>query len=454
MALPAGAVWEIRPTGDDSNGALFYASQPSAGTDYSQQNAAQLSITDAVTVGTTTVTSVTAGFTALMVGNGINIAGTPYMIATFVNATTITVDRTIGAAIGQTAKVGGAAASPGFVSGQAVTANKVWLKAGTYTLGSVTANIATGTVASPGGSAGNPFVWEGYQTTRGDKGTKPVFSDGGLGGGGIDFFDCANAFVIVDNISLLGTGVNNALFNIRAASVRLIRCKAAGANYTYFLNFANIDVIFCEAIATGSRAGFHCQGAGTMVSCVSHGGGGHGFVVAGTDTVAFESCLAFGNTGSGFNSGAALQVAYKNCTSDNNGVDGFVMSSAGGAAGIHALNCISTNNAGKGFNCAAASGYVMLINCATYNNTGGAVSTNLTNTEGAVVLSGTPYVSAPTNYGLNATAGAGAACRAAGTPGAFPGLASTIAYPDLGAVQHQDGGGSSGILYVPNLAGV
>src|SRR5579872_553978 len=144
MAIAAGAVWEIRPGGSDVNGGLFLASQPGAGSDYSQQDAAQLSFSDVVTNGSTTVTSATGGFTAAMVGNGINIAGVCYVIATRSSTNSITVDRTIGAASGQTANVGGALGSPGYCAGQAVTGNQIWIKAGTYTLTSSSANVSGG----------------------------------------------------------------------------------------------------------------------------------------------------------------------------------------------------------------------------------------------------------------------------------------------------------------------
>ena len=61
-ALTADAAWEVRPTnGLNTNGACYDTG--GAGTDYSQQNAAQLSLTDLATsgAGVTTLTSVTGG---------------------------------------------------------------------------------------------------------------------------------------------------------------------------------------------------------------------------------------------------------------------------------------------------------------------------------------------------------------------------------------------------------
>jgi hypothetical protein len=54
---------------------------------------------------------------------------------------------------------------------------------------------------------------------------------------------------------------------------------------------------------------------------------------------------------------------------------------------------------------------------------------------GTVDLTADPFVdSVNGNYALNTTAGGGAACRNAGF-GTFTGLASTLSYPDIGAVQ-------------------
>ncbi len=69
-----------------------------------------------------------------------------------------------------------------------------------------------------------------------------------------------------------------------------------------------------------------------------------------------------------------------------------------------------------------------------------------------VTLTADPFTSS-TNLSLNATAGGGAAVKAVGFPGAFLD-GTTTGYLDGGAVQHQDSGGSAGMLFIPNLDGV
>jgi hypothetical protein len=441
MSIPAGTVWEVRTAGSDSNGGLYYAAQAGAGTDYSQQNSPQLSLTDVVTNGTTTVTSATGGFTAAMVANGINIAGVCYMIATRSDTNTITIDRTVSSASGQTGKVGGALASPGFASGQATTSNQVWIKAGTYTLTSTSANVAGGKVSSPAGGADFPFRWEGYQTTRGDKGTRPVIDGGATTG--ISLFGTGGVLAIFDNLEFTipdSTSTGLAIINTQC---RAIRCKASGVGTGISVSSAGSDfsLVFCEGANTTSTP-FSLAARGLAFGCVAHGSAVAGFT--GSNTVNYVNCLSFGNTGAGFSAGNQTIASFCNCTSYGNTGDGFVLTTASTAQMNLVYNCLAVSNGGYGFTAPSTSGKVALINCAGYNNTSGNKNALLTNVEGFVTLSADPFVSASTNFGLNSTSGGGAACRAAGLPGAFPGLASTTGYLDIGAVQHQDSGGGGG----------
>ena len=117
MAVGASTVWRIRAGGNNANGAGFDSTISGAGTDYTQQDAAQLSVTDIACSSTTTVTSATGGFTSAMIGNAIRITGGGatsgyYFITAVTDTNTITVDRTPGSVSGGTGKVGGSAASP------------------------------------------------------------------------------------------------------------------------------------------------------------------------------------------------------------------------------------------------------------------------------------------------------------------------------------------------------
>ena len=117
MALAAATVWEVRPTnGNDTNGGGFVTG--ATGTDYSQQNAkntgsADKSTTDAVGIGTTTLTSATANFGTTIVGNIIFLSGSGattgwYQVVSRTNSTTVVLDRSPGTGTGWTMNIGGA----------------------------------------------------------------------------------------------------------------------------------------------------------------------------------------------------------------------------------------------------------------------------------------------------------------------------------------------------------
>lgn len=101
MALASTIGWEIRTSGVNTNGGGFKAG--ASGTDWTQQDSAQYAVTDAVTDGTTTITSASANFGTDVVGNVLYIQGGTgaiaagwYEIITRASSTTITVDRSTG----------------------------------------------------------------------------------------------------------------------------------------------------------------------------------------------------------------------------------------------------------------------------------------------------------------------------------------------------------------------
>jgi len=105
------------------------------------------------------------------------------------------------------------------------------------------------------------------------------------------------------------------------------------------------------------------------------------------------------------------------------------------------VNNIIMNNGGYGIAqpVAQTHGDVPWIDYnAFYNNTSGARQ-NVNASPHDVTLTGDPFTNAAGNdFSLNNVAGAGAACRNAGFPGALPGLATPLGYADIGVYQHQD----------------
>ncbi len=120
MALNAAQTWYVRKSGNELNGGGWDSTIAGAGTNYADQDATQLSITDLVSTASTTVTSVAGGFTSAMVGNMLRLAsatGTPvadsagsrYLAITgFTDANTLTVDKTSGTYTLGVARIGGA----------------------------------------------------------------------------------------------------------------------------------------------------------------------------------------------------------------------------------------------------------------------------------------------------------------------------------------------------------
>ncbi len=171
MTIAADTDWELRSTGATTNGGGFYDSNPGTSVDYSQQDAAQLSLSDIATDGAGTgVSSVTGGFTAAMEGNCMYISGSGfttgwYQITAYTDTNNVTIDRSAGATqTGGTGNVGGAwllnqtDATLFFGTTNKGTYNTCYWKLATYS-GVITAAFQV---------AATYHRWEGYQTTRGD----------------------------------------------------------------------------------------------------------------------------------------------------------------------------------------------------------------------------------------------------------------------------------------------
>lgn len=168
-------------TRNTSTGCASVAS-PTGGTfgvDYSQTDTAIINgVADFNAVGaSTTLTSATAGFTPVMVGNifhqtttGTGAFGVVgwYEIATYVNATTVTLDRTPNsgtASVNTTGYVGGAGRLNGLEDTYKTmlpASSIVWIKNGTYT---ISGNAAT---TSANSTASLPSFFIGYNALRGD----------------------------------------------------------------------------------------------------------------------------------------------------------------------------------------------------------------------------------------------------------------------------------------------
>jgi hypothetical protein len=190
MAVNATAVWRVRPAGSNTNGGGFDSGIAGAGTDYSQQNAAQASGTHGTASGTTAFSDTTAAnFTSAMVGNALSLSGSGfttgwYFVTGYTDASHVTLDRSPGTGTAGTWALGGGWAdfwtNPLSAGNPVVAGNTVYIlgtgmpsvTAGTYSYGpdytftgssiNVSGNATAGTVnwvgdpSTPGG--GMPLV--------------------------------------------------------------------------------------------------------------------------------------------------------------------------------------------------------------------------------------------------------------------------------------------------------
>jgi hypothetical protein len=457
-ALSSSTVFEVRNGGAATNGGGWVTG--ASGVDHSLQDTAQYAVTDAVTNGTTTITSATANFGTDVVGNILYIQGGTgsitagwYQITARTNSTTITVDRSTGltTGTGATLNIGGAFAAPATaIALMTVPGITTWIRyhATPYSLG-------TGITFPSVGGSGFTYInkVEGYTTTRGDRSTKPIirataaitmFTMSVNGNGNwlinldIDGNSTGNNGVAVSNTCYggvsecilrrhLDTGINMALANATLQRCEVTGCGGATNGAAVYMS-SMINVVSGNTIHTNTTKGIRLN---------SNSAGG---------TVVDN--LVYGNTGS-TSDGIDLESYLTTLTGNtvyNNGRDGIRFERNYSSIQGLVENNIVVSNAGYGFNMVSAPGHSATIPNGNfnffYNNTSGPRN-NYPAGANDVSLSGSPFTNAAGgDFSLNNTAGAGALVRAAGFPGTMPG-GLTVGYRDGGAAQHQDSGGGS-----------
>lgn len=430
---------------------------PTSGTftvDY-KHNTLPVSVTDAVTAGTSTITSATANFTPAMVGNHVYVTGGTaaivaswYEVKTYVNATTITVDRSNGLDIGTgaTLKLGGPMASPGGARASCHGVADIIVKSGTYTTTSTSADIAGGRI-TVGNTNAFPDLMRiiGYGTRPGDYGTRPVFK----AGGGLlshNLITMGN-YSHVDNVKVDGSS-NSGVAGIdclNKSGAGIIRCEVINCpSGGIYANGFGVFVFACSA--SGCNSGITIQQGAVGKFCVSHSNTALGIGCAGGH---LAHCLSYNNAGAavdGFSFGGVDAVmSIVNCTAYGNGRHGFNISNEQ----IQNLiaNCLAAGNGAAGFNGETTPNLIAFNNAGYDNPSGDAVG--IACNFGFVTLTADPFTDAGgADFSLNNTAGGGAACRGAGFNGF---LAGGTSYPDIGALQ-ADSGGAAAPLHHPVMA--
>jgi len=352
-------VAEIRTTGSDQNGGCFNTGY-SGTTDYSQSDTPILSLSDLTTTGsgTTSVSSVTGGFTPDMARNFINIiSGTNfvpglYEITSVTNSNTVVLSKSPtpnGAGSGGVGNVGGALASPGFLAGQKLGNVVAWMRTGTYNISTGVANVSNGLVIP---SSSNYMALLGYYQTRGDFPT-----------------DVTKMPIIIytastSNVQLLGnylTSVGNIIIDVNNTPGSSAVYSTFGGNYFFVIAknapsqgfYGSNRYTRCAAYNCGSGwSGGLCSG------CYAESCSNKGFY----NLYAASNCIYVGKQASDI--GFHTCRSCWNCTSYKAGGTAFF-----GYGGIY-INCLAVQN-GTGFNINYWNTNGIAFNCAGYQNTSG-----------------------------------------------------------------------------------
>lgn len=460
-ALSPQTVWEVRANGNNTNGGAFVAG--ASGTDYSIQDAkntvgSNISTTDAVANGTTTITSATANFTSAIVGNVIYLAGGTgsleagrYRVTTFTNSTTIVVDRNVASGTGITMNIGGAVSSLTEVNSHMVSRNKIFMKADAeYTISSgITMSVA-------GGITHNQMYnqLEGYSSTRGDGGRPTIRATTSS----INMLTLSGAAWRVANLILdcdaqtSCTGVTANGASTIYQNIKVMDYTTYGFN-TFSGNPGKIMFFYNEVTggASGST-GIRAQGNGYFIfNNYVHDISGTGISTTDTSTIMNNIVDTVAGASSDCINAAGNGIIMVGNTTYNCGRHGISLTQG---INTHLLvrGNIMSNTGGCGLSYTPGAGTPAtpwMDGNGYWSNTGGARcnlddtgTVNAVNSKGAytntldVVFTGTPFVDAANaDFSLNTAGGAGASARSTGTPRSWPGYSGSN-YLDMGAVQY------------------
>lgn len=470
MAISVNTAWEVRPNnGLDTNGGGFV--QGATGTDWSQQNSPQYAVTDGVTAGTTTIISATANFGTDVVGNIMYVQGGTgsvtagwYQITVRTNSTTVTVDRSTGltAGTGVTLRIGGALLTISKALAVNTNSNIIFVKAEVTIVR--TASLSLNNSLVPATNL-PPNQLIGYTTTRGDNGQVTIQESTNASIQAIDGSG-ANGWVI-RNFSVDCNNLSDSR-GIRVAALSLVQnCKVTNYKALGIYSGGRNTIMQNEVSnGTGATAGIWLAGANsTALFNYVHDSSNPGIQ---SDSAQAVICHNICETLTGGNSWGIIALSDSSFVMNNVcyacGADGIVINGTGvsGQVGIFLNNILVSNTTfGLRATTIGSGRFPNYDGNAYYNNTSGTRS-NLDDVGGTnpinaanpytnvhdVILTGDPFTNAAGgDFTLNTTAGAGAACRAAGLPSTIAGATGT-GYPDLGVFQHPDPAATPGKVMV------
>lgn len=347
--LQSDSYWEVRTTGSDNNGGCYDTG--GAGTDYTQQDAAQLSLTDLATsgVGVTTLTSATGGFTEAMVDNciqirsGTNVTAGFYEVTAYTDTNTVTLDRAPDDGVGGVASgvgdLGGGLATIQKASDNMAACNYIYIKSGTY------AETLTINGATCGTANSTSFI--GYQTSRGDD---PIGANRPVIDGGSARANCININGNYDRFSFYnlicqnatGTGITGSSLSTGDFFYN-IRSTGNGA-----WGVAGIPGADYYAVEIDNNTSGGISTAGNLFYSYLHDNSGMGMDTAGGVWIQFS--VADTNSNDGFETGNRTSwvnnVAYNNTGASS---DGFSFNDNTDGSLNMAFNNISKDNGSNAF---------------------------------------------------------------------------------------------------------
>jgi hypothetical protein len=444
MAVNLATIWECRTSGADTNGGGFVAG--ASGTDWSQQDTAQYALTGLASSGAGN-TVLYASASADMVGNIAQCTGGTNFNTGFFQITSVSVGVSItfstnaagqsicsGVGASGAINIGGALVSLALAVSGGANGNIFYIKAGTYSISSSTANVSNGrisfTIASGGAAQATIPRITGYQTTRGDNGTPPVLKATTSMGSNIAILTVTGVVHVTNVVFDANTQTTTYCVTSAFGHGYFENCVAQNAKGTNAIGF-NGALFFRNCVAVNCVTGFNLtvSNLGNCTMCIATACT-TGFNASNNQLI-FHNCIAYSNTGVGF-AGSNFCI---NCVAYANGSDGF--QTAGNSNVYFWINCHAEANTGKGFDANSSnSNDGQVINCGVYNNTAGNTS-GTTNTN-LVTLTSTAFTNAGSlDFSLNNTSTGGALLRKAGVQ-TYPSPISTVGFPDIGAVQHKD----------------
>ena len=310
------------------------------------------------------------------------------------------------------------------------------------------------------------YVIEGYTTTVGDGGRFTI--DGGTAGASFDLFSFATSLSqmrhgILQNNGATGSANGLAIANFSITLFDIVVNSVRGIGIYVNNNFLvaiQCETYSCNQSNTANMGGFIITASGELVAhyCISHDNTGSNNVGFGSNggasgAVAYHHCIADSNGKYGFDartSGNGTSASVVQCDAYNNGSDGVF--GANQANVFSVINSNFANNGGYGINVVSTINSGILLNngfgSGTAANTSGQTNLPAANNlidSGAVTYAANalPWVDAP-NGDFRITL---AAAKGAGI-GTFTQTAASytgaIAYPDIGAAQHQDAAAGGG----------